>query len=568
MSQWLTGAVQYKGKGFDTCDAPTKSQMSAWKRHSPYGSVGVYIGGVNAACTNLTSAWVQNETTAGWRIFPFYVGLQSPCANQSGMASLSWNTKTAAFQGVAEAKDAVADDESYGLAPGTTIYFDMEGWNTASSSCNAAVLSFISGWTSELHKLAYHSGLYSSLLSGINPGVISSWGKAGAPDTIDFAYWDRVATTSTSYLPSTDWSSGHRIKQYNGNLTQTYGGVTLSVDQDYLNAPTVGAAVDITGVPTVTGGSPTSGPAGNRVTLTGTNFVAGSTTVAFGTLPASGVQVLSPTELTVVAPAQPGASASVVQVQVTTPNGASALSSASKFGYVPFVGIASDPATGGYWFPSVAGHIENFGAPFLGSEAVHDLSSPIVGMARTTTGYLLTTQAGNVYTFYTPWWGSPVKTPHTSPVVGIAAVGTGYLVATAAGNVYNYGTRWHGSLAGKKLSSPVVGIAATQSGGYLLATAAGSVYAFHTPSHGSLERAPAPVVGIATATTGSGYFLATSRGNVYNFGATWCGSAARATLSSPIVGIATTDTGYVLASAAGQLYRYHTPFEGSPATNG
>ena len=63
--------------GFDTCAAPSLAAMAAWGS-SPYRTIGVYLGGANSACAqpNLTAAWVQTVTGAGWRLIPTYVGLQ------------------------------------------------------------------------------------------------------------------------------------------------------------------------------------------------------------------------------------------------------------------------------------------------------------------------------------------------------------------------------------------------------------------------------------------------------------------------------------------------------------
>ena len=52
---------QYVGLGFDTCGAPSVGTMDAWTS-SPYHSIGVYIGGQNAACppgNTLTASWVS-----------------------------------------------------------------------------------------------------------------------------------------------------------------------------------------------------------------------------------------------------------------------------------------------------------------------------------------------------------------------------------------------------------------------------------------------------------------------------------------------------------------------------
>ncbi len=84
--------------------------------------------------------------------------------------------------------------------------------------------------------------------------------------------------------------------------------------------------------PTVTGVNPASGPAtgGTSVTITGSGFVAG-TMVRVGNLPASGVVVDAPTQITATTPPGNG----VADVTVTTPYGTSPTSSADHFTYTP-----------------------------------------------------------------------------------------------------------------------------------------------------------------------------------------------------------------------------------------
>ena len=86
--------------------------------------------------------------------------------------------------------------------------------------------------------------------------------------------------------------------------------------------------------PTVTGVSPTFGPAagGTLVTITGTGF-ADVTAVDFGTSPATDVTVVSNIMITGYSPAGTGA----VDVTVTTPGGTSAASPADRFTYAPTV---------------------------------------------------------------------------------------------------------------------------------------------------------------------------------------------------------------------------------------
>jgi hypothetical protein len=168
----------------------------------------------------------------------------------------------------------------------------------------------------------------------------------------------------------------------------------------------------------------------------------------------------------------------------------------------PVVGIAVNPATGGYYLATSAGNAYPFNAPFFGSKAGHTLPSPVAGIATDGAGYLLVTKAGNVYPFNTPFYGS--KAGHTlpSPVVGIAAdpATGGYWLATSAGDVYAFNAPFYGSEAGKNLPGPITGIVG-DGAGYLLAGQDGSVYGFNTAFYGSKagQALPAPVIGITAA---------------------------------------------------------------------
>jgi hypothetical protein len=84
--------------------------------------------------------------------------------------------------------------------------------------------------------------------------------------------------------------------------------------------------------PTVTGVSPTSGPAagGTQVTITGSGFT-GATGVQFGSAAATNVAVNSDTSITATAPA---GQAGAVHVTVTGPGGTSTTSSADQFTYI------------------------------------------------------------------------------------------------------------------------------------------------------------------------------------------------------------------------------------------
>ncbi len=512
-------AVTAAGKGFDTCEAPTENQMAAWRAHSPFKSVGVYVGGPNAACFNVTSTWMTNETAAGWDVFPIYVGLQAPCANQGNLASISTNTASAAAQGASDAGNAVANAASLGIGPGATLYDDMEAWNTANGSCNNDVIAFVKGWTNQLHADGYESGVYSSLYSGTNV-LESIYGQVGAPDVIYFAYWDGVPTTLNSAIPPNEWPNAQRIKQY-ASGSWSYGGVSLNIDEDYLNAPAVGEPA-----PAVSSLTPGTAPAGTDVFIRGSNLNVGTPTVSFGSAVSPHVQVISPTELIATVPAQPAtaSSSATASASVSVDVQTSAGLTTTTFTYAPVAGMAAYPQ-GGYLLASSAGNLLNYHAGFYGS-ARGKAPAPVVSVATTSTGYLLVTSKGNVYNFHTAWYGSLATRSLPAPVVSVAATSTGYLLVTSKGNVYNFHTAWYGSPAHQSVPAPISGIAETPSGGYLLTSATGTVYSYNTASYGSptATTLPAPVVGIAATSTG--YLLTTAAGNVYNLHTPWYGSPA------------------------------------------
>ncbi|HLG68215.1 MAG TPA: CAP domain-containing protein [Acidimicrobiales bacterium] len=77
----------------------------------------------------------------------------------------------------------------------------------------------------------------------------------------------------------------------------------------------------------------------------------------------------------------------------------------------PIVGMAADPATGGYWLVAADGGIFAFGAPFLGSMGNQPLNQPIVGMAAdpATGGYWLVAADGGIFAFGAPFLGADAR---------------------------------------------------------------------------------------------------------------------------------------------------------------
>jgi hypothetical protein len=248
------GSDEYTGLGFDACAAPSARTMAAWTS-SPYRAIGVYIGGANRACSqpNLTSTWVGEQVAAGWHLIPTYVGLQSPTSSCSSCATLSSSISKATVQGTEAAEDAVAEAQSVGMGPGSPIYFDMESY-TRTTSATAATLTFLSAWTTRLHALGYVSGAYSSGASGIADLGRAVGGSYLLPDDIWSANWNGAQNTLEPYLPSTAWTLHQRIHQYRGGHSETYGLMSIDLDNNFVDGATVGAGVAQPELPPLTVG--------------------------------------------------------------------------------------------------------------------------------------------------------------------------------------------------------------------------------------------------------------------------------------------------------------------------
>ncbi len=229
----------YLGKGFDTCTAPSQNTMNAWRRSSPYGAIGIYISGASRSCAqpNLTATWVANQVNNGWRLIPIELGYQAPCGTRQ--PKMSANTTTARSQGVSAANSAANAASALGIGPGSTIYNDMEHYPT-NASCKAAVLSFLSGWVVQLHARGYLAGMYSSGSSGIKD-VCDEYHNPSYTrlDQIWIAWWNGVADTDGgSYCSDAYFANHQRLHQYAGNVSETWGGVTINIDRNFLDVST------------------------------------------------------------------------------------------------------------------------------------------------------------------------------------------------------------------------------------------------------------------------------------------------------------------------------------------
>ena len=227
--------------GFDTCETPSVDDLRVWKDTSPYGAVGIYIGGVARNCPNTaldSPDWVTAVVAQGWHVIPTYVGLQAPCSDFNARMDPSSPSSPVTTQGIQSADDAADHAVRAGIGPDAPIYFDLES-HDPDPACSEVVKTFLSAWTHRLHERGYVSGLYGNLNSGIGTAA-SMVGIAGYEpvDAIWIAAWTGTGQlTGFDTIPDSVWSGAQRMHQYVGDHDETWGGVTINIDTDLVHAP-------------------------------------------------------------------------------------------------------------------------------------------------------------------------------------------------------------------------------------------------------------------------------------------------------------------------------------------
>ena len=161
----------FTGYGFDQCLAPTQKMMNRWLNHSPFQAVGIYISGDSRACRsqpNLTPTWISKQLKKGWKLLPISLGPQASCQPRFPRYSDDFkiNPKPgrhgryslARKQGKVEGSSTVVDARALGLTAGSTLWYDLEGFNLGDTHCRESALVFLSAWVDRVHALGYKGG--------------------------------------------------------------------------------------------------------------------------------------------------------------------------------------------------------------------------------------------------------------------------------------------------------------------------------------------------------------------------------------------------------------------------
>jgi hypothetical protein len=463
------------------------------------------------------------------------------------------------------------------------------------SGAAAAVNDIISGTNSLFQRLNYSARSGYDLASGWgSPRAVGLLGllsgsPAGCPTVTGLSTSSGPAVGGTTVtITGSGFGTGTPVVHFGGATAQVTSSTPTSVTVITPNVTVGGTAVvTLSTTGTAGGTSPAQaaslftflspqvssvvsnhGPlgGGGRVTINGSDFTVGDS-VTFGGSPASGVQLVSSSSLTVVVPAGTQTSAPV-SVVVVGSTGTSPPSSGGNYYY----------ALPGYLMVASDGGVFAFGhAGFFGSAGNLSLSAPVVGSALTPTaqGYWMVGASGQIFPFGdAAYFGSGAQLALAHPMVGMAATpdGQGYWLVASDGGIFAYGDAgFYGSTGNIVLNRPIVGMAATPDGqGYWLVASDGGIFAYgdarFVGSTGSLTLNK-PVVGMAATRDGQGYWLVASDGGLFAYGdARFAGSTGALTLNKPVVGMSVdlTGDGYWLVASDGGIFAFGTaPFFGS-----
>jgi Rv2525c-like, glycoside hydrolase-like domain len=222
--------------------------MGEWWATTPYKAIGVYLGGDNFGGTSPNHAWLSNTDVMGpsseWAVWLIWVGPQSACANQGGLAEFSNSSSTATVQGEAQASAAVAAADADGFG-NVYIYYDIEAYDTSNSTCVSAAQSFINGWEYEIHAVdGDHGGVYGS---SCGSDIAAYTAHSNVPEAIYPADWDfsDFATSPIQCIPDTSWDHNQRIHQWSGGTALRFlsgdSGPAWTIDEDCLDGPAEGS---------------------------------------------------------------------------------------------------------------------------------------------------------------------------------------------------------------------------------------------------------------------------------------------------------------------------------------
>ncbi|MFC9235381.1 IPT/TIG domain-containing protein [Streptomyces decoyicus] len=182
---------------------------------------------------------------------------------------------------------------------------------------------------------------YTSVSAPVLSSVVPSSGPAAGGTTVTLT-GTGLATANAVRFGATPAASFTVVSDTHITAVAPAGTGTVPVTVTTPGGTSNGISYTYSGAPVLSGVVPSQGPTsgGNTVTLTGANLT-GATAVTFGATPATSFTVVSPTQITAVAPAGPPGP---VTLTVTTPGGTSTLQSSYFYVNTPVLTAVAPPS--------------------------------------------------------------------------------------------------------------------------------------------------------------------------------------------------------------------------------
>ena len=225
----------FTGYGFETCNAPSTDALDAWLA-SPYRAVGIYIGGVNRTCANtgLTADWIGGRARRRLEPDPDLRRPAGAVHHRQQARPLHRGERAEPGPRRRRRRDRARDARSACRA-GSPIYFDMEAYALKDAACTQAVQAFVTAWVDELHARGYVAGVYGSAASTARD-MQALAGTPASPDDLWIANWNgNESVFGDPYVSDALWTNHQRIHQYRGGHKETWGGVTINIDSDFVD---------------------------------------------------------------------------------------------------------------------------------------------------------------------------------------------------------------------------------------------------------------------------------------------------------------------------------------------
>jgi hypothetical protein len=496
--------------------------------------------------------------------------------------------------------NSVVQDFDAGVS-GAFIYYPSLSFNA-----NGDTIGVFSQSASNQYVTVVAGGQLSTETGRFSPLVTVKAGEA--------TYNEQDTDPTTCFGPT---GSPSRWGDYSAAVRDPLDGNSVWVAGEYAAAPgadtphcnwgTAAGRLTFAG-PTASSVSPQTGKngGGDFVTITGTNFTAGSQ-VLFNTVPAASTTVVSSTTITVVTPNLSDVTADVF---VRTPYGTTVPVKATKFRFTAPPAVTAvtpnvGPLRGGNNVTLTGSHFTaatavRFGsapaASFLVQSDTKILAVPPAHAPATVdvrvdvgtvtgvtgpgdkytwadrSGYWMVDRLGDVFAFGDSKFLGGLNGARTNVVdIEPTASGNGYWVLDEGGEVFAFGDAvWQGQPTGFGPGEIATSMSANPAGtGYWVFTNRGRAFPYGDAQFfGDMagRALNGPVLGSVATPTGRGYYMVASDGGIFAFGdAQFRGSMGGRPLNGPVVGLAPDpdNVGYWLVATDGGIFAFDAVFRGS-----